>query len=135
MGFAVGDGYSLVQEYNGAILAVVSLIAAIFASNIIYRLTLHPLAGIPGPPLAAITDWWSFYYELKGILPWKVKELQEKNGWPAVIRVGPNRVVIHDPSQYEIIYRVGSKFMKDKSFYHHFPSASHGSLTSTATAT
>lgn len=130
---ALKIGHMYFEARADIVLVLVSAAAAFLISNAIYRLFFHPLAGVPGPNLAAITYWWSYYYELKGILPWKVKELQERHGWPPVIRVGPNRVAIHEPSQYEKIYRVGSKFMKDPTLYHYFPSASDGATTTTST--
>jgi cytochrome P450 len=103
-----------------------------FLSKIVYNIFFHPLAHIPGPKLAAITNLWAIYYELQGTLPWTVEELSKKNGWKGAIRVGPNRIAVHDPKQYDIIYRVGSKFMKDPWLYRNFPSASTGSLTTTS---
>lgn len=133
MAIEISQIYPLLQAKAGPILLVVSAATALLIAKAVYRLFFHPLAGVPGPRLAAITDWWSYYYEMKGILPWTMKKLQERHGWPPIIRVGPNRVVIHDPSQYEKIYRVCSKFMNDKTLYHYFPSASDGATTTTAT--
>ena len=48
----------------------------------IYRLYFHPLARFPGPKLAALSQWYEFYYDvvLKGRYIFKIKELHEKYG-------------------------------------------------------
>jgi hypothetical protein len=35
----------------------------------LYRLFFHPLAKVPGPKLAALTDFWRMFHEIKGVLP------------------------------------------------------------------
>lgn len=133
MAFNNFNKLKLVPQERGPLVQSVLLGALIISiSTIFYRLWFHPLAGVPGPRLAAITNWWAYYYELRGVLPEKVKALQKSHGWPAVIRVGPNRVVIHDPRKYDVIYRVGSKFLKDPSFYEFFPNTYSGQTTTTS---
>lgn len=63
----------------------------------IYRLYLSPLAGIPGPRLAALTQWYEFYYDiiLPGQYTFKTVELHKKYG--PIIRVNPWEVHIADP--------------------------------------
>ena len=58
----------------------------------IYRLFFHPLAGFPGPKLAALTLWYEFYYDVigRGKYLWKVKELHEKYGNPQLLLASPN---------------------------------------------
>lgn len=109
-----------------------AILFAVFAMNAIYNAYFHPLSKVPGPRLATITNWWCYYYEILGILPYKCKEMAVKYD-SDTIRIGPNKVVIHDSSQYDVIYRSGSKFAKDPAFYHTFPSASEGGTTVTAT--
>ena len=101
--------------------------------RIAYQWFLGPLSSIPGPRITAITDLWRYYHEFKGDLPWTLMKLREKYSQPPLIRVGPNTVVVQDTTQYEVIYRVGSKFLKDAGFYHSFPSASSGRTITTAT--
>lgn len=114
-----------------ALTVAVTSICAVFLMQIIYRLYLHPLAKIPGPRLAAVTVYWRWYYEIKGVLPYKLKQLQKDHDWPPIIRIGPNDVVIHDPTQYDVIYKVNSKFMKDRNFYGIATSGRNGGTTVT----
>ena len=53
-----------------------------FIYGLLYRLYLSPLAKIPGPRLAASTDWYERYYDLvlKARFPWKIKELHNIYG-------------------------------------------------------
>ena len=54
----------------------------------IYRLYLHPLAKFPGPRLAALTQWYEFYYDvsLRGQFLFKVEEMHKKYGSSVVRR-------------------------------------------------
>lgn len=133
MAFSMLNDLKLASQECGLLIQSALLGALIIViGTTFYRLWFHPLAGVPGPRLAAITNWWAYYYELRGVLPEKVKALQKQNGWPDVIRVGPDRVVVHDPRQYDVIYRVGSKFLKDPSFYEFFPNTYSGQTTTTS---
>lgn len=46
------------------------------------RLVLSPLAAFPGPKLAALTNWYEFYYDviLQGKFTSKIQELHKKYG-------------------------------------------------------
>lgn len=48
----------------------------------IYRLYFSPLAKVPGPKLAAITQGYEIYFDLieKARFPWQIKKLHEKYG-------------------------------------------------------
>ena len=71
-----------------------------------YNLFFHPLAGFPGPKLAAASYLYEFYYELfhgLGARYWvKVDELHRKYG--PIIRINPNELHINDPDWFDIAY-------------------------------
>ena len=59
--------------------ALLSLLAICKA---IYRLYAHPLAGFPGPKLAAMTSLYEFYYDVvkSGMYLWEIERMHEKYG-------------------------------------------------------
>ena len=69
-----------------AVLMVALLLLIQFIVKIIYRLTYHPLAGFPGPKIAAITYLYEYYYDLLigdgpgGRYYIRINELHEKHG-------------------------------------------------------
>ena len=64
----------------------------------IYRLTLHPLAGFPGPRLAAMTLWYEFYHDFfrHGKYIFTIRDMHEKYG--PIVRVTPDELHVNDPS-------------------------------------
>ena len=50
--------------------------------SVVYRLFLSPIAKIPGPPLAALTSWYEFYYDVikPGQFVWHIRDLHEQYG-------------------------------------------------------
>jgi hypothetical protein len=48
----------------------------------IYRLYLSPLAGYPGPKLAALSNWYEFYYDviLQGKFTFHIQDLHKQYG-------------------------------------------------------
>jgi len=112
------------------VMTVVAIFLVSFATSTIYKLYFHPLSKIPGPRLAAVTSWWEYYYEIQHMFPDKCKEFIKQHPTD-IIRVAPNRVVIHDKSQYDIIY--SRSYLKDPEFYHSFPSFTTGGTILTTT--
>ncbi|KAI0399779.1 cytochrome P450 [Xylaria palmicola] len=74
------------------------------AGLVIYRLYFHPLAGFPGPKLAAATGWYEFYYQCwcEGRYIFETENMVKKYG--PIIRVNPEELFIHDPEFYNEVY-------------------------------
>jgi hypothetical protein len=69
---------------------------------VVYRVTFHPLARIPGPRLAAISNVWYGRQIAKGRMAQLGPELHKKYG--DVVRVGPNEVWFNTPEAFDQIY-------------------------------
>lgn len=64
-------------------LGVISLVLGLLI--VIYRLYAHPLAGFPGPKVAAATFLYEFYYDVVkgGMYIWEIERMHEKYGTSA----------------------------------------------------
>lgn len=73
---------SFLQQGPWQIQALASSIILYFASVIIYRLLLHPLARFPGPRLAAITRYYEGYYDVvqNGQYTFRIAEMHKQYG-------------------------------------------------------
>ena len=62
----VGAGFILLYILGGAL----------------YRLYLSPIAGFPGPKLAALTSWYEAYYDIigKGSYIFEIEKMHRKYG-------------------------------------------------------
>ncbi|KAJ6103982.1 elymoclavine monooxygenase [Penicillium sp. IBT 18751x] len=82
------------------------------------RLFFHPLSKVPGPKLAALTKWYGFYYNVvrDGQYSLFFSSLHKKYDSP-VIRIGPNAVHVNDPSFYQEMFSMTTKYYKEPEFY------------------
>ncbi|ODA77451.1 hypothetical protein RJ55_07080 [Drechmeria coniospora] len=69
---------------------------------VLYRLTLHPLAGVPGPRLAAVSNLWHAYQVRNGRMSVLARTLHKRYGH--VVRVGPNEVWFDSKEAFDQIY-------------------------------
>ncbi|KAI0544741.1 cytochrome P450 [Xylaria curta] len=101
-----GQIFQLFSQVNLASLIGTSLLAwgVYFVGLVIYRLYFHPLAGFPGPKLAAATGWYEFYFQcwLEGQYIFETEKMVKKYG--PIIRVNPEELFIHDPEFYNDLY-------------------------------
>jgi hypothetical protein len=91
------------------LMVVTSLFTCIFTLAA-YRLTLHPLASVPGPRIAALSNVWYAYHAKNGLVAQLAKTLHEKYG--PVVRVGPNEVWFNSKAAFKAIYGNGSGYEK-----------------------
>lgn len=74
----------LLSRANPAVVIGTLLLAwsVYVAGLVIYRLYFHPLAGFPGPKLAAATAWYEFYFQywLDGQYIFETEKMLKKYG-------------------------------------------------------
>ncbi|KAF3224834.1 hypothetical protein TWF106_003279 [Orbilia oligospora] len=85
-----------------SILVAFSVLAGYVAIQSIYYLYFHPLASLPGPFFARITDLYGGYHAWTGRHHYHLYELHKKYG--PVIRYGPNRVSFNSATAVKDIY-------------------------------
>ncbi|GAB0146036.1 elymoclavine monooxygenase [Epichloe bromicola] len=95
------------------------LTPSVFTS--LYRLYFHPLRKIPGPRTAALTSLYGFYWNwIRDEGYSKLFNPLHKRYDSCIIRIGPNHVHINQPETFDEIFKAGSTWRKDNSFYKHF---------------
>lgn len=85
---------------------------------VLYNLFLHPLAGVPGCKNASMTRLYHVYWCYRnGRSQYyrKVDEMHREFG--PIVRISPNEVSLSDPTAFEKIYNIRSKYTKDPVFY------------------
>jgi hypothetical protein len=82
---------------SGLVLFTPLLITIYLASIYLYRLFFHPLAKYPGPKLAAISNWYEFYYDViqHGSFTVHIQELHKKYGMLMVLFILSNIFTLH----------------------------------------
>lgn len=99
--------------YDGTANAILLQFFLRWIAQIIYNIFFHPLRRFPGPKLWAASDLPSYYYEYRGIIDFKIRELHEKYG--ETIRVMPNKVSFTNSAAYKDIYGYGkNQLIKDQ---------------------
>ena len=95
----------------------VVLLLAYSICKYVYRLTLHPLSKFPGPRRAAISNLYGGYFDLVTDHSYveEIRKLHEQYG--PIVRAWPNQLHIYDMDAFNQIFKIGTKFDKDPSFY------------------
>ena len=75
---------SLPLEKASTRLAVITAILIVFygVGLVLYRLFLSPIAGFPGPKVAAATGWYEFYHDYfrKGTYVFRIADMHKRYG-------------------------------------------------------
>lgn len=106
---------ALSWQQTACLLAVIWVLYVV--QLVITRLWLSPLAHIPGPKLAALTQYYEFYYDivLGGQYTFKILDMHERYG--PIVRINPWEVHVGDPEFFSELY-AGPGRRRDKwSFY------------------
>lgn len=77
-----GYKMALLSFNSSSLVALVAALVGYWAYIAVYRLWFHPLAGFPGPKLAALSLWYEFYFDVikRGQFIWEIQAMHEKYG-------------------------------------------------------
>ena len=117
------SSYFQVPSYTSVLLISIILIFCVVFTGAVHRLYFSPIAGFPGPKLAALSLWqenllfltdleyelilcsrYEFYYDVicHGQFVWHMRDLHERYG--PIIRINPYELHISEPTFYEQLY-------------------------------
>ncbi|EPS40148.1 hypothetical protein H072_6033 [Dactylellina haptotyla CBS 200.50] len=103
------------------IIYIAAYICIYIPIRFLYRISLHPLASIPGPKSQLISDtaqryyWW--YQAENGNFSNILEQWHQKYG--PIFRFSGNEVHIKDIDNFNQLYKIGTKWPKSKFFYDH----------------
>ena len=83
----------------------------------IYRVTFHPLAKFPGPPLAGFSSLYAMSWDLPVETSYSDNFAKWHDEYGPVIRIEPNHLHIRDMEAYNQVFKVGTKFNRDPAIY------------------
>jgi hypothetical protein len=86
------------------------LLIVYLVSWVIYAITLHPLAKIPGPFWPSVSRTWLMYRMYIGDVEQHQLALHDKYG--PVVRIAPDEVVVNDPKAIPYIYPIQNPLQK-----------------------
>ncbi|KAK2882373.1 hypothetical protein FQN49_000428 [Arthroderma sp. PD_2] len=101
---------------------------ALVVYNLVTVLTSRQRRNIPGPFLAAFTNFWLFYQCRRGKRSLAVELAHQRYG--KIVRIQPNHISIADVGAIQAIYGHGNGFLKSD-YYDAFAGPSHRSIFNT----
>ncbi|KAF4550341.1 Cytochrome P450-like protein 23 [Elsinoe fawcettii] len=104
----IGRVHPLPTAHTAALAVCIGVLALI--GTTLYRRFLHPLAHIPGPPLAKITGAWRDTHYWRGNWHEDVLALHRKYG--PVVRIAPNELSVVDQQAMKLLYGHGHNTAK-----------------------
>ncbi|KAF2186100.1 cytochrome P450 [Zopfia rhizophila CBS 207.26] len=100
-------------------LALVVFLVSAFFFLVIFRLFFHSLAHIPGPKIAATTQWYEFYHDVirNGRYQSHIEKMHEEYG--PIVRISPYELHCNDPAFIDQVYAgSGSGKKRDKTIFY-----------------
>ncbi|KAL9088763.1 MAG: hypothetical protein Q9165_006072 [Trypethelium subeluteriae] len=98
------------MDWYSILLPILLSVSCLVASLASYRLLLHPLAKVPGPRTASITQFWLAFKVGNGKIHRTQQHLHHKYG--PVVRIAPNEVSLSSAEALRSVYAAGSGFLK-----------------------
>jgi hypothetical protein len=83
----------------------------------IYRITFHPLAKFPGPPLAGLSSIYAMLWDFPLETSYSKNFATWHDQYGPIIRIEPNHLHIRDMEAYNQVFKVGTKFNRDPAIY------------------
>lgn len=111
--FAMPDNFS---TFSIGIRLLAAYLAFVVA-RCIYRVTLHPLAKFPGPPLAGFSRLYAMSWDFPALTSYSKNFAQWHDKYGPIIRIEPNHLHIRDMDAYNEVFKVGTKFNRDPAIY------------------
>ncbi|KAK3349178.1 putative cytochrome P450 [Lasiosphaeria hispida] len=100
---------SLVTRPQPSFFAIIPALFVVYGIIlVIYRLCISPLAGFPGPKIAAATAWYEFYYDVvkSGRYFHRIAEMHDEYG--PLVRINPWELSVRDGDFHSTLYVAGS---------------------------
>ncbi|KJZ74709.1 hypothetical protein HIM_05826 [Hirsutella minnesotensis 3608] len=120
---AAAHPYRAGAIWQHLLLHLVACYAIYIVLLFLYRITLHPLAGFPGPKIAGASYCYEFWFDVirQGRYTREIVKLHARYG--PIVRINPDELHCNDPAFMNEIYASGNrKRNKSKHFCASFPS-------------
>ncbi|EUC49786.1 hypothetical protein COCMIDRAFT_32802 [Bipolaris oryzae ATCC 44560] len=99
-------GYQFTQAplftFRNIITGILVFVLLHVTGKVVYNLYLSPLAGYPGPKLWALSRLLWNYFNMKGRISWKIRELHDQYG--PVVRIAPDELSYTTSGAWKKIY-------------------------------
>ncbi len=91
---------------------LVAILVFVKLASVIHTAYFSPLARVPGPALAKVTDLWLLWQLYNYRKCPALEDCFRKYG--SIVRIGPNKLAVNSEESMKICYGVGTKFTKSQ---------------------
>lgn len=73
---------AMTGKWTDVLLYSLGALFILAGATVVYNLCLHPLAGFPGPKIAAATGWYEFWYDVvkRGQYIYEIEQMHKDYG-------------------------------------------------------